>query len=161
MSNLTAFDFGMRIGCKVMFNDTGDTGKIFSVDRDGFVRVAMILVDEMYSFSGSIPFAMAHITNIKPVLRRLKSITEEEVRELYKEVEGRKWIERPYGLTDDHPPLMAKEDWFFGHDDEYMLTESQCMIGTPAAWRWLMRKGFDLDGYIDAGLAVDEAKIKV
>lgn len=162
MSNLTAFDFGMRLGCKVMFKDTGDTGTIFSVDKDGFVRVCKSRSRGSFNYLPDFVIAdPSHITDLMLVLRRLESITEEEVRELYKEVEGHEWDERPYGFPGDHPPdLSAKDTWFFGLEDEYMITESQRMIGTPAAWRWLMAKGFDLDGYIDAGLAVDEAKLK-
>lgn len=90
MSNLTAFDFGMRLGCKVVFKDTGDIGTIFSVN----VFVLMCIC----------PNRILRTTDAILVLRRLESITEDEVRELYKEVEGSKWIERPDWLHDDQPP---------------------------------------------------------
>lgn len=83
-------------------------------------------------------------------LRRLESITEEEARELYHVSEGVEW-----GLDSScliNYWLDYEEDYYQGSDRN---------IGNPAAWIYLLSKGFDLFGLIDAGLAKEIANEQI
>ena len=75
-------------------------------------------------------------------LRRLESMTEDEARELYHVSEDVKW-----GLDSScliNYWLDYEEDYYQGSDRN---------IGNPSAWLYLLSKGFDLFGLINAGLA--------
>lgn len=77
-------------------------------------------------------------------LRRLESLTEEEARELYKLATGMVWTKRSSGS--------CLFNWVFAQKKDSMQSLYHC-IGIPAAWLYLLSKGFDLFGLIDAGLA--------
>lgn len=79
---------------------------------------------------------------LRPHLRRLKSITEEECREVFKLVYGTPW---------DNGENCLK-DWFLEVFNAFNFGK-HLAIGTPSAWLYLLSKGFDLFGLIDAGLA--------
>jgi hypothetical protein len=66
---------------------------------------------------------------VKPILRRLSSMTEEETAHWNK-------LKR-------YNPVNGKVEMFQEHNEEQFL--------------WLLSKGFDLFGLIDAGLAIDAA----
>ena len=78
---------------------------------------------------------------IKPVLRRLDSLTESEARELT----GKK-----------NDALKIWNGWQTGPRADY----DQEQIGEPSAWLKLLSWGFDLFGLIDSGLAIDAETIK-
>ena len=77
-------------------------------------------------------------------LRRLESMTEDEARELFK---MSKWYEP------DKNRFVSCLDWWNRRNliDDYSNKEIE--IGSPASWLYLLSKGFDLFGLIDAGLA--------
>jgi hypothetical protein len=77
-------------------------------------------------------------------LRRLESITEEEARELYTLATGMVWTKRSSGS--------CLFNWIFAQRKDSMQSLYHC-IGIPAVWIYLLSKGFDLFGLIDAGLA--------
>jgi len=80
---------------------------------------------------------------ITPHLRRINSITEEEAQEVYLLTTGHEWK----ALSSDR--IMPKQ---FG------ITGLNMAIGSPAAWLYLLGKGFDIFGLIPAGLAKDISK---
>ncbi len=78
---------------------------------------------------------------IVPHLRRLESITNKEANELHRFFYGR-----------DFAGVNPVKDWImFKFPGESNLMQDA--IGKPAAWLYLLSKGFDLFGLIDAGLA--------
>lgn len=124
---LTAQILGMYIGrqCHIE-NPLPD----FSNDHNGIITPANIA---------------GHISGdcvVVPHLRRLESITEEECRGVFKLV---------YGIPWDNGENCSK-DWFFNVFNALNFGK-YFAIGTPAAWLYLLSKGFDLLGLIDAGLA--------
>lgn len=79
---------------------------------------------------------------LRPHLRRLEGITEEECKGLYLSANGTEW-DRAYECM----------RWLdFDDDFGYGSMLGWC-IGNPAAWLYLLSRGFDLFGLIDAGLA--------
>lgn len=78
----------------------------------------------------------------------------------------------PYDVSDIKPLLRplsdmtliekAEYETLFGHNpnerDEWYTTLLIMDIGKPEAWAWLLSRGFDLFGLIDAGLAIDKTK---
>ncbi len=92
------------------------------------------------------PDQIANQLEIAPHLRRLESMTESEARELYEIAHGEAWTYSPH---DSEPCLSG---WW---EKTVMgtLRQSTFSIGSPAVWLYLLSKGFDLLGLIDAGLA--------
>ena len=89
-----------------------------------------------------------HLSRVKagevkltPHLRRLESMTEEEAREIIKLYKG-----RDAKLGDNLCDLWEKQ-----------TCDIEDAIGSPAVWLYLLSKGFDLFGLIDAGLAKEIA----
>jgi len=79
---------------------------------------------------------------VKLHLRRLETITEQEAREVYKAAQG---------VTSSWPSALTWWNNPTGND----YRNSEIEIGTPAVWLYLLGKGFDLFGLIDAGLAIE------
>lgn len=79
---------------------------------------------------------------IIPYLRRLSSITDEEALDLYN-------IKFGESVVRNWPS--ALHWWHDLNGDELWVMEAQ--IGNPRIWLYLLSKGFDLFGLIDAGLA--------
>jgi hypothetical protein len=80
-------------------------------------------------------------------LRRLESITEEDCKGLFMVLAGRNWALDTHEYT-------CKEKWWNAHSimNGMVLSKDEC-IGIPSAWLFLLSRGFDLFGLIDAGLA--------
>lgn len=113
------------------------------LDRDCDV----INADGESQFSGVISYSglsywYLNFYKVRPHLRRLESITEEECREVFKLVYGTPW---------DNGENCLK-DWFLEVFNAFNFGK-HLAIGTPSAWLYLLSKGFDLFGLIDAGLA--------
>ena len=81
------------------------------------------------------------------LLRSLKSITEQEAREVYEIATGSKW--KPLN-NDNSPECIA---FWVCSDQQVGATGLKLSLGSPSAWLYLLSKGFDLFGLIDAGLA--------
>lgn len=80
--------------------------------------------------------------DVTPHLRRLGSITEEECREVYLLENGEAW-----GSETD-----CKMN-YWDEPEEWYCPNRLIVIGTPKVWLYLLSRGFDLFGLIDAGLA--------
>jgi len=83
------------------------------------------------------------------LLRRLDNITEDEARELYFASNGITW-ETSYGALGYRYDCLNN---FWLEQEEFYRAGYERIIGNPAAWLYLLGKGFDLFGLIDSGLA--------
>lgn len=95
---------------------------------------------------------------VKPILRRLDSITEEEARVLVKISSGNDFEPHPEWLDEGEPELKALDDirGLVEIYDEGLIL----LIGKPKVWLYLLSLGIDLFGWIDAGLAIDKATLQ-
>lgn len=89
---------------------------------------------------------------IVPHLRRLESLTEAEARELFEAIHHKSFDESV--LTTAYDNAL---DYFLDYVSGDTKTLSY-FLGTPAAWLYILSKGFDLFGLIDAGLAKEASK---
>lgn len=87
--------------------------------------------------------SITHRIEITPHLRRLDSLTESEARELYEAFYGIKFIATKWTAL----------EWFSKHIEPASATVLKDLIGAPAVWLYLLSKGFDLFGLIEAGWA--------
>lgn len=85
-------------------------------------------------------------------LRRLESITEEEARELYKIENHEAWNTQKYSQG-EHLNGSCLDKWWNTLLEDVYIQNSAFSIGNPAVWLYLLSKGFDLFGLINAGLA--------
>jgi len=81
---------------------------------------------------------------ITPHLRRMESITEAEALEIYQIATGMVWTKRSAGS--------CLSIWWLFCCEEEMQNMYHC-IGIPQVWLYLLSKGVDLFGLIEAGLA--------
>ncbi len=88
---------------------------------------------------------------VKPILRPLSDMTEDEARNVYKITTG-----------EDYPANDAKSEVFAVQDEEFLSAQMEigAMMGQPAVWRYLLSRHFDLFGWIESGLAIDKTKIE-
>lgn len=114
-TKLTAADLALYLGCECQALTR--TGTIDIVNSRGFCIVS----DGVYSWSEL-------IRNVKPILRPLSDITEEEAN-------NEVW---------DTVPEYTDFSGLVAH--------------VSPAWRFLLSRHFDLFGWIDAGLAIDKTK---
>ena len=105
-------------------------------DRDDLSTIPATITGTVVSYLG-----LYSAFEITPHLRRLESITEEEAIHIHDLVIG-----FPYA------GIIPCKEWiclaWSGESSFY-----QDAIGYPAAWLYLLSKGFDLFGLIDSGLA--------
>lgn len=79
---------------------------------------------------------------VKPILRRLEDMTEEEARNFLKHaVPGAEYI--------------TQNEWGVIWQSQGSRSEIFYLFGPPAGYHYLLTHHFDLFGLIDAGLAVD------
>lgn len=133
----------LYLGCEVQVND-GRTGRLFGVSID---RCEIQFGDNWPMQPEVYPAIL-----VSPLLRPLSDMTEEEAREIYRmdfgsEFEVKDWME-------ENPAL----EWIRG-DNEVYREEIDIFIGSPEIWAYLLSRGFDLFGLIEAGLAKDKTKI--
>lgn len=94
--------------------------------------------------------------NIKPCLRKLDDISEEECRDLFQIFEGYSW-ESGWDCTDD-PAAPSCKETYWGEFSEVHSIEMSHAVGIPIVWLTLIHWGFDLFNLIDNQLALDLAK---
>lgn len=138
MKKLTPQVLALYLGQKCE-TKTGDS-IIVGVNRAGVVEIRRI--------SDGV-FLTWWVDDIKPILRPLSSLTENEARELYELKNGESF--------DDESCL----HWWSKDKDEWYTTESKFCVGFPLVWLKLLSIGFDLFGLIDNGLALDATKMEV
>lgn len=90
--------------------------------------------------------------DIKPILRPLSDLTEDEATKLYTLLHGGRGPSRNDGFLSCLDYFKDESTWTF--------REITLVIGFAAGWRYLLSIGIDLFGWIDAGLALDKTKIK-
>lgn len=111
-------------------------------------------------FGGEYPYAFYtrgdnvsgndQVKYFKPLLRPLSSMTEEEMLEYAR-------IERP---ETSKVELKGEKVWSFYDDGEsfYKWIAHSLMKPIPDQFRYLLSRGFDLFGLIDAGIAIDKTQ---
>lgn len=92
-------------------------------------------------YDGSEEIIYPFTADIKPILRPLSDMTEEEARQLC-----------PNGEEPFLKYLSEKDEWYTNRIHFY-TAYSEC-------YRFLLSRGFDLFGLIDSGLAIDATKIQ-
>ena len=146
MENITQQILAMYIGQQVQTPD--GIGLLYSVSTDGVCVV---------TFGAMGPdFDMGFIFDqVKPILRPLKDMTEQEARELYVDHFSQKW-EASWQCQNGRESCL--QNWW-RYANEWYLSGTQVACGKPSVWAKLLEMGFDLFNLIPAGLAVDKTKI--
>lgn len=94
--------------------------------------------------SGRIQWVVSMEAKIIPHLRRLSSMTEAEAREVYRFV---------FAIDFSTESFFESAKEWLSHKDDPINDNINLVIGIPSAWLYLLSKGYDLFGLIDAGLA--------
>jgi hypothetical protein len=112
----------------------------------GFAHVGQIVVID------SILLASVEqgLYEVKPILRPLSDMTEDEARSVWGKCYG-----DDFGDGECLLHLIATVD-----SDERNDSEFDVLLGYPDGWRYLLSRHFDLFGWIEAGLAIDKTKIE-
>ncbi len=139
----------MYLGYKVQYQYSDGTTSlplhhwlIHSVDRDGFIVISDKFKQTVHCYISE--------NRVKPILRRLEDMTEEEAKQFLKV------------CGETVPTKKALKTWgwngyrhWLRRDDEYMRDLMSINLGTPEVWSYLLSKSFDLFGLIDANEAID------
>lgn len=162
-TKLTASDLALYMGCECQTSTR--TGTIDIVNSRGFC----IVLDGVYSWSEP-------IKNIKPILRPLSDMTDEEEKEFVPLCAGsqiarfsrdqsgasnwRQWIvEFENGDVDHLIMNESGETWFRSYFESAERRRNWSnTINQHKQTVWLLRHHFDLFGWIPAGLAIDKTK---
>lgn len=91
---------------------------------------------------------------IRPILRPLSSITEEEAEKICFFNYGENYSWYIYG-NEPNPHILHLLE-----GDEKYTDRIKLYIGTPEVWRYLLSKSFDLFGLIESGLAIDATTLQ-
>ena len=139
MKALTAQDWGRLIGQKAMYK-----GAIFEIKHLLDHECGTLFIGDGH---GHVSAKLC-----KPILRRVEDMTDEEKDEFvysegYKSPTLNFWIE-------DNSDII----WFnvYHRDVEHFISQT-CSIND---YDWLESKGFDIRGWIDAGLAIDAKEVE-
>lgn len=157
------------VGCRVII-DPGttkeETGRLMGVCSvpNSINQIYYHIVTDQMAVEEDEDFCMPYNDDadeparIKPILRKLESLTEEQVKhligwdklqELYVDVSyelSKKWIAVNYSID-------AGDEGVY--NQRYVVDFN---VFTPTHFHYLLRQHFDLFGLIDAGLAVDANK---
>lgn len=146
IETLTPQIIALYLGQKCDFEHEGKTvtGDIWGVFSSGVIRVTRV----SESIGNEVEYNTRTFEQITPHLRPLSSLTEAEALELYEMVTGEKWKQIFEKQADECLPL-----WVFDDVEDLDIRGIDLVIGNPTAWLYLLSKGFDLLGLIDAGLA--------
>jgi hypothetical protein len=101
----------------------------------------------------TIHYASTGQTIVKPILRKLSSMTEEEARDMIKFIRGVAQIDQLIisNICDIHI------EWHF-YDVRHIARWIKFDELNPSQFQYLLSKGFDLFGLIEEGLAIDKNK---
>lgn len=131
MNHLIAQELALYLGCDVcMYADSLGILQEVKVDKVAVVNKA----------SGRSDLLL--ISEVKPILRRMSSMTEKECRALCK-LEGWGW---------DLGNMVVSDDGIHFQDKVFRKI-------TPESFRYLLSLHFDLFGWIDSGKALDKATL--
>lgn len=132
LSDYLHFYLGCKVGCSTDGICFTDYGTLISVSKgEGGQH------EVYFGYKKVFLFYKYNLENIKPVLRPLSDMTEEECQKCGNMI---------YDFSDD-PELNNHKP-------------SDFEIGlAPEQFNWLLKKGFDLFGLIEAGLAIDSTKL--
>lgn len=97
-----------------------------------------------------------------PILRKLESMTEEEAEDLARLVTPKfRWEDiRILEVKPTEIHFMDGSKWYGDGVEEFNDCYISLIEFAPACFHYLLSRGFDLFGLINAGLAVDKATIK-
>ena len=112
----------------------------------GFAHVGQVVVID----SVLIASVEQGLYEVKPILRPLSDMTEDEARSVWGKCYG-----DDFGDGECLLHLIATVD-----SDERNDSEFDVLLGYPDGWRYLLSRHFDLFGWIAAGLAIDKTKIE-
>lgn len=184
-TKLTAADLALYLGCEVYSEIPTSSGAVH-VRKGRFVgirptekrRINPLIVDVETESGGVIDMYFLP-EQIKPIIRPLSDMTGEEAEEFVPLAAGSqisffqrtlsscpsnwiKWlIEFENGDMDHLVMNETGETWFesyFKHDAERRNWSNT--VNQHKQTMWLIRHGFDLFGWISAGLAIDKTKIE-
>lgn len=96
------------------------------------------------------------LANVKPILRPLSDMTDEEIRMMF--------VLKGYNNENFKPTRVKIDDLFIqfeidGDEYEYQCDYQHLITMRPNQFTYLLKQGFDLFGLIDAGLALDKTKL--
>lgn len=139
--HLTPRDLALFLGCEVEW--MGEPGYISTGVNTGDERLNPIgLQKNSYQY-------WARVDEVRPVLRQLVDITEQEARRAYEIAHGTVWD------TDDS----CKEYLF--EPATRNIKPIKIALGKPEVWAYFLSICLDVFGWIPAGLAVDATKKEV
>lgn len=131
----------LYIGCET---DQGLLIGMVNCDNDKEDIQCVCLMKEGGLVNGS-------IKNIKPILRPLSDMTEEEALECYESC----W--QGHQIDDVNKARHIRELFSEESDPDYAYGN---VTGNAKVFRWALFKGFDLFGLVEAGLAIDKTTLK-
>jgi len=142
-TKLTAQDLALYIGCDVEW-----------LGERGYNLAGVNTADQWFNPVGLVCSNGLTIWTperaIKPILRPLSDMTEDEARSVWGKCYG-----DDFGDGECLLHLIATVD-----SDERNDSEFDVLLGYPDGWRYLLSRHFDLFGWIEAGLAIDKTKIE-
>lgn len=138
---LTAQIVALYLGQKCRTPD--GIGVLCGISQDGIVKVEFGAFGPDFEVSHTLPF-------VKPILRRLESLTEAEARELYKV------------YISDQDYLFSDKDLFINWWNDTTLLQgfAPFVLGFSGIYLKLLSWGFDLFNLIDSGAAIDAATLE-
>ena len=142
-NEITPQILGMYLGQKIEF-----------VEDQKFFDIGSIMeVNHVVLFSIIEENASGFVLHLRP----LSSLTEAEARELFKISRGEEWDYEYNSSLASRDRKMGKiwsclQNWWAG-DYEMFAENGNWLVGDPNAWLYLLSKGFDLFGGIEAGWA--------
>lgn len=150
--SLTAKELGLYLGCK------------FRYDNDVMYTVAGIQDAEVINALGH----FHDIKLVKPILRKLESMTEDEVTEVFKlkwrvQRSDHEWISIKFKRQESvflNPGWSVEAVYKQNGKERTMLGTLSMSVFEPLSFQYLLSKSFDLFGWIDAGLALDQNEMK-
>lgn len=143
-TTLSAKDLAMYLGCECVITYVNPKwyGYINNLNRQVRLRPSILALAED-KIDGE------KLAEVKPILRKLSSMTEEEAKEIWIKILDRDKLEKDESYVS-----------FLHSDEESYGPEIWQMIGSVNVWQYLLSKSFDLFNYIEQGLALDVETIK-
>jgi len=132
------------LGCEVTFPESTLGAKYtIAASMNGTAYLNM-------AYKGRFSTVIQDIRIIKPLLRKMDSITEDECKNLY------------YNIYNEYHKGMTYKSWWLDEDNEHYTTNFRLYAGEHRvnAINYLRSISIDMDGLIDAGLAIDKETIK-